>query len=93
MEERRKRRIKEVYSVLPHLNCGFCGYRNCGHYARMVAEGNAPPNLCIGGPYLAWRIERILGIDKLEEIRQEEMVLLRRLEDLRGRLEGLARRL
>jgi Na+-translocating ferredoxin:NAD+ oxidoreductase RNF subunit RnfB len=86
MEEKRKQKIKEIYSVLPHLNCGFCGYKNCGHYARMVAEGKAPPNLCLGGPYVAWRIKKVMGIDKLEEIRQRELVLFQRLEELRKTL-------
>ena len=87
MEEKKK--IKEIYDALPHLNCGFCGYKNCGHYARMVAEGRAFPNLCLGGLYVAWKIRRIMGMDKLEEIEQRELALLRKLEEL-GKI--LARR-
>jgi Na+-translocating ferredoxin:NAD+ oxidoreductase RNF subunit RnfB len=83
MQEKRKQKIKEIYDVLPHLNCGFCGYKNCGHYARMVAEGKAPSNLCLGGPYVAWRIKRVTGIDKLEEIERREQALFQKLGELR----------
>jgi hypothetical protein len=36
-----------------------------------------------GGLYVAWKIRRIMGIDKLEEIEQRELALFRKLEGLR----------
>jgi Na+-translocating ferredoxin:NAD+ oxidoreductase RNF subunit RnfB len=48
LEMEDKKRIKEIYDALPHLNYDFCGYKNCGRYARMMTEGKAPPNLCLG---------------------------------------------
>ena len=57
-----RRKIREVYEVLPKLNCGLCGYGNCGNYARAVAEGRAPPYLCQGGPYVAQQLSEVLGI-------------------------------
>lgn len=34
-----KQKIKEIYDLLPKLNCGFCGFGNCGQFARAVGEG------------------------------------------------------
>ena len=57
-----KEKIRKIYEVLPKLNCGFCGYGNCGQYARAVAEGRTSPNLCIGGSWVAYKISEITGI-------------------------------
>ena len=54
-------KIREIVKVLPKFNCGLCGFGNCGHYARAVAEGRASPNLCIGGYSEARRICDITG--------------------------------
>ena len=57
-----KERIRKIYEVLPKLNCGFCGYGNCGQYARAVAEGRASPYLCIGSPLVTYKISEIIGV-------------------------------
>ncbi len=57
-----KEKIREIYQALPKLNCGFCGYANCGQYARAVAEGRASPYHCIGGFYTSYKLSEILGI-------------------------------
>jgi Na+-translocating ferredoxin:NAD+ oxidoreductase RNF subunit RnfB len=54
-------KTREIVKVLPKFNCGLCGFGNCGHYARAVAEGKASPNLCIGGYSVARRICEITG--------------------------------
>ena len=57
-----KEKIREIYQALPKLNCGFCGYANCGQYARAIAEGRASPYQCIGGFYIGYKLSEILGI-------------------------------
>jgi len=57
-----KEKIREIYQALPKLNCGFCGYANCGQYARAVAEGRESPYRCIGGFYINYKLSEILGI-------------------------------
>ena len=54
-------KMREIVKVLPKFNCGLCGFGNCGHYARAVAEGRASPNLCLGGYSVARRICDIIG--------------------------------
>ena len=56
-------KTREIVKVLPKFNCGLCGFGNCGHYARAVAEGRASPNLCIGGYSVARRICDITGAE------------------------------
>jgi len=58
-----KQKMREIVKVLPKFNCGLCGFGNCGHYARAVAEGRASPNLCIGGYSVARRIGDIIGAE------------------------------
>ena len=42
-------RIVEIDSLLPHANCGACGYAGCRDYAAAVVEKNAPCHLCKPG--------------------------------------------
>jgi len=37
-----KEKVKKIVKVLPELNCGKCGFDNCGKFARAVAEEKAP---------------------------------------------------
>jgi len=57
-----KKKIKEIYEVLPKLNCGFCGFGNCGQFARAVAEGKASPFSCRQNPWSGYRISEIIGV-------------------------------
>ena len=57
-----KEKIKNIYGALPKLNCGFCGYGNCGQFARAVAQGNASPFACQRNPWVGYRISEILGV-------------------------------
>jgi len=41
-----RKKIRNIYEALPKLNCGLCGYGNCGQFARAVAEGRASPFGC-----------------------------------------------
>jgi len=56
-----KEKIKEIYEALPKLNCGLCGFGNCGQFARAVAEGRASPFGCRQNPWSGYRISEIIG--------------------------------
>ena len=63
-----KEKIKEIYEVLPKLNCGFCGFGSCSQFARAVANGEAPCYGCVsGGPEVAAIVCEIMGTKILEE--------------------------
>jgi Na+-translocating ferredoxin:NAD+ oxidoreductase RNF subunit RnfB len=57
-----KEKIREIYEVLPQLNCGFCGFGTCGQFARAVAEGSAPPFGCRQNPWSGYTISEIMGM-------------------------------
>ena len=57
---RDKEKIKEIYEILPKLNCGFCGFSSCGQFARAVVEGKASPFGCKQNPRLGYRIGEII---------------------------------
>jgi Na+-translocating ferredoxin:NAD+ oxidoreductase RNF subunit RnfB len=57
-----KRKIRNIYEALPKLNCGLCGYGNCGQFARAVAEGKASPFACQQNPWVGYRISEIIGV-------------------------------
>lgn len=52
----------KVRDALPGANCGACGYPGCDGYAKAVAEGKAPVNLCsVGGKPVAEKVAEIMG--------------------------------
>jgi len=53
--------IRQIYEVLPKLNCGLCGLGNCGQFARAVAERKASPFGCQQNPWSGYRISQIIG--------------------------------
>ena len=57
-----KERIRQIYDVLPQLNCGFCGYGNCGQFAKAVAKGTASPFGCRQNPWIGYEISDIIGL-------------------------------
>jgi len=62
VEESRKR--KQIRECLPGINCGACGYKGCDDYAAALAEGNAPPNLCVpGAEDTAAALASVLGVE------------------------------
>ena len=51
-----------VLRVLPGANCGGCGHPGCDGYARAVADGSAPLNLCTScDATMLAALERITG--------------------------------
>ena len=57
-----KDRIKQIYDVLPQLNCGQCGFEGCGQFAKAVAEGRASPFGCRQDPWIGYEISDIIGL-------------------------------
>jgi len=55
-------KIRQIYDILPQLNCGFCGYGNCGQFAKAVAGGRASPFGCRQNPWAGYRISEIVGM-------------------------------
>ncbi|MFO7766498.1 MAG: RnfABCDGE type electron transport complex subunit B [Pelovirga sp.] len=52
-----------ILAALPGVNCGACGEPGCSGYARAVAEGRLPPNLCPpGGQQTTEALAAILGV-------------------------------
>jgi len=57
-----KDNMKKIYELLPHINCGFCGYDNCGQFAKAVSEGRASPFGCRQNPWVGYNISGIIGL-------------------------------
>ena len=57
-----KDNIRKIYELLPHINCGFCGYDNCGQFAKAVSEGSASPFGCRQDPWVGYKISEITGV-------------------------------
>ena len=55
-----KEKIRNIYELLPKLNCGFCGFGSCGQFARAVAEGKASPFGCQQASWAGCRISEII---------------------------------
>ena len=56
-----------IRDCLPGINCGACGYSGCDGYAKALAKGEAPSNLCIpGGASVSKKISSLLGIEANE---------------------------
>jgi len=60
-------KIAEIDSVLPHANCGACGFPGCMGFATAVAEGKAPVSGCPpGGAETAKKVAAIMGMEAPE---------------------------
>ena len=58
-----KEKTRKIYEALPKLNCGLCGYGNCGQFAKAVAEGRASPFGCRQNPWSGYRISETIGAE------------------------------
>ncbi|MFP4423915.1 MAG: RnfABCDGE type electron transport complex subunit B [Candidatus Woesearchaeota archaeon] len=55
--------VQEIYEVLPHNNCGGCGFASCEQFAKAVKEDSSIAGNCvIGGREVADKIASILGV-------------------------------
>ncbi len=63
----RKNIIIQIESVLPHYDCGGCGYKNCRRYAEDIVAGKSDIDQCsVGGEEVQERIQEILRPISLE---------------------------
>ena len=56
-------KAKKIAALLPKLNCGKCGFENCGNFAMAVVEGEASPFGCHENPSSGYRISEIMGLE------------------------------
>ncbi len=53
--------VKAIYEVLPHGECGACGFPGCHPCAEAIAETQAPVDVCIvGGAATTEKIKKVL---------------------------------
>lgn len=64
-------RIGAVEQLLPHTNCGACGYPGCRAFAEALVQGDVLPGKCsVGTPADHQRIASFLGVDAGTEERR-----------------------
>jgi len=57
-------RIDEVEEMLPHANCGACGYPGCRPFAEALVKGEEPPSKCtVSSADGVAAIASFLGVD------------------------------
>ncbi len=50
-----------IYEVLPHGDCGACGYPGCKACAEAIARGEAPVDACVvGGAATTAKIKKVI---------------------------------
>ncbi len=97
-------KIRQIYDTLPQLNCGLCGFDNCGKFAKAVAEGRASPFGCRQDPWAGYRISEITGTKaplfaqgtrlhaSLGSLSSEVSQLSERVDDILERINSLERK-
>jgi len=56
-------RVDAIYEVLPHINCGACGFSGCAKYAQALVEKPELIGKCApGGPKTSQAIAKVLNI-------------------------------
>jgi Na+-translocating ferredoxin:NAD+ oxidoreductase RNF subunit RnfB len=61
MADGNKDKIRRIYEALPKMDCGLCGFPNCGQFARAVAEGRALPFGCRQDSRSGYAISKVIG--------------------------------
>jgi electron transport complex protein RnfB len=57
-------RIESIWEILPHAECGACGYVGCAPYSKAIIEGGEAINKCApGGSAVVGWIADILGVE------------------------------
>ena len=60
---------KELYNIMPGINCGACGYAGCVAYANAIIKKKEEINKCSpGGEDLIKRISELLGLEAVAAI-------------------------
>ena len=68
-EESDKEKVRRIVNLLPRVNCGHCGFGNCGGFALAVVEGKVSPYGCEVHPLAGDEICKVLGIENPEEVK------------------------
>jgi len=69
-------KVAEIEGILPGVNCGGCGYAGCGEYAKAIAAGDTPINLCApGGAEVLQKLAAATGRQAGASERQVAMVM------------------
>jgi hypothetical protein len=68
-EESNGEKVRQIVRLLPRVNCGQCGFGNCGGFALAVVEGKASPYGCQVHPLAGDEICKVLGIENPEEVK------------------------
>lgn len=63
-------RIDEVEEMLPHANCGACGYPGCRAFAEATVKGEATPSKCtVSAPEEIKAISKFLGVAHTQQVK------------------------
>lgn len=58
--------VKAIYDVLPHGECGACGFPGCHPCAEAIAEGRAGYDACpVGGKEVEQKVKEIMESAKV----------------------------
>lgn len=58
--------VQRIEALLPHIQCGQCGFAGCLPYAAAIADGGAAINLCPpGGQETVDQLAALLGRERL----------------------------
>ena len=64
-------RVENIFSALPGINCGACGYTSCHLYAEALAAGKVSPDQCrAGGESVTKKLCGILGVVREEKVKE-----------------------
>ena len=69
-EESNGEKVRQIVKLLPRVNCGHCGFGNCGGFALAIVEGKASPFGCEVHPLAGNEICKVLGIENPEEVQK-----------------------
>ncbi len=61
MADGNREKIKRIYEALPKMDCGLCGFQNCGQFAKAVAEERASPFGCMQDSWSGYAISKVVG--------------------------------
>ncbi|MCL2599756.1 MAG: RnfABCDGE type electron transport complex subunit B [Treponema sp.] len=68
-------RVEKIVDVLPKVNCGGCGFANCGLFAEAVIKETATYKGCpAGGASAANEIAKTMGVDPVESERKTAFI-------------------
>ncbi len=59
--------VEAIYKVLPHGECGACGFPGCHPCAEAIAKGKAPANACVvGGTATTEKVKKVIDEFKVK---------------------------